>query len=78
MQGLPTSTPDCEVDVIVWVPFVMPNHGGNYKEEGSGMLIVFQGCSLGSCDIGRDFVFLVIVLSSDCYRGIPAAYASPG
>lgn len=58
VQGLSTSTPDCEMGVIVWVPFVIPNHGGNYKEEGSVVLIVFQSCSLQSCDIGRDSVFL--------------------
>lgn len=63
VQGLPTSTPECETDVIVWVPFVTPNHGGNYEEESSVMFTVFQNCSLQSCDIERDFVFHVIVLS---------------
>lgn len=63
VQGLPTSTPECRMDVIVGVPFVMPNHGGNYKEESSVVFTVFQSCSLQSYDIGRDFVFHVIVLS---------------
>lgn len=77
VQGLPTNTHGCETDVIVWVPFVMLNHGGNYNEESSVMFIVFQSCSLQSCDIGRFCVPCNWPLFSDCY-GIPAAYASSG
>lgn len=63
VQGLPPSTHACCADVMVGVPSVMPNHGGNYREESSVMFTDFPSCSLQSCDIGRDFVFHVIVFS---------------
>lgn len=63
VQGLPTSTHACRADVMVGVPSVMPNHGGNCREESSVTFTVFPSCSLQSCDMGRAFVFHVIVFS---------------
>lgn len=63
-EALPTIAPgtslSARTDIIVWVPFVIPNYGRKSQRRKSVMLTVFQSCSLQPCDMGRSVVLSVV------------------